>query len=140
MEDKKNNITVGNVSGIGIAIGTGATAKVIASVNSTLDGVTQSIGTIPQADDSAKAELVQLVAQLKDSLKKVPQDKAEDAEAIAKMTEALVNAASAEKPNKTMIQITGDGLKKAAKNIGDVIPAVLGIATKIVATIAAFVV
>jgi hypothetical protein len=47
----------------------------------------------------------------------------------------MVEQASAEKPNKTMLQITGEGLKKAAENIADVLPTVLEIATKIVAVI-----
>ena len=85
-----------------------------------------------------KAELEKLVAQLNEALQKVPPEKAEDAEAVAEMTKSLIDTASAEKPNKTMIQITGEGLKQAAKNIADVMPTVLSIATQIVTTIAMF--
>jgi hypothetical protein len=101
--------------------------------------VTQSIGAIPQADDSTKAKLEELVAQLNEALQQVPPEKAEDAEAVAEMTKSLIDTASAEKPNKTMIQITGEGLKQAAKNIAGVMPTVLSIATQIVTTVAMFV-
>jgi hypothetical protein len=41
----------------------------------------------------------------------------------------------AEKPNKTMLQISAEGLKQAAKNLVTVTPIVLTIATQIVNTI-----
>ena len=56
-------------------------------------------------------------------------------QAVATLTETMVEQATAEKPNKAVLQITGEGLKKAAKNIADVLPTVLGIATKIVGVI-----
>jgi hypothetical protein len=72
---------------------------------------------------------------LKAELAKVPPELESEAEAVAQTTEALVEVASAEKPNKTMIEITGEGLKKAAENIAAVMPTVLTIATQIVATV-----
>ena len=109
------------------------------NIKSTLTNVTQTIGALPGADPAAKAELESLVQQLNDALQQVPQHKAEDAEAVAKSAELLVETASAEKPNKTMIQISGEGLKQAAQNIADVMPTVLTIATQIVTVIARFV-
>jgi hypothetical protein len=108
----------------------------ILNVRSTLANVTQSIGRITGADQSAKEDLKELVDQLTAALEKVPPGRAEDAEAVATLTESVVEQASAEKPNKALMQITGDGLKKAAENIADVLPTVLGIATKIVAVVA----
>jgi hypothetical protein len=48
----------------------------------------------------------------------------------------LVEQAKSEKPNKTMLQITGDGLKQAAQNLAEVMPAVVTIASQIVMSIA----
>lgn len=105
------------------------------NIKSRLTNVQQTIGKLPNADDAAKAELQQLVAQLNDALQQAPEDKAEEAEAVAQMAETLVETANSEKPNKMMLQITGEGLKKAAENIAAVMPTVLGIATQIVTAI-----
>ncbi len=109
------------------------------NIKSTLTNVTQTIGTLPTDDSSAKDELERLIQELNDALQQVPDDKAEEAEAVAKSAELLVKTAAEEKPNKTMVQITGEGLKQAAQNIAAVIPAVVTIATQIVAAIAKFV-
>lgn len=108
----------------------------ILNVRSTLRNVTQSIDNVTGADQSAKEDLKEMVAQLTAALEQVPPDRAEDAEAVATLTESVVEQASAEKPNKALLQITGEGLKKAAENIADVLPMVLGIATRIVAVVA----
>ncbi len=109
------------------------------NIKSTLTNVTQTIGTLPTDDPSAKDELERLIQELNDALQQAPDDKAEEAEAVAKSAELLVKTAAEEKPNKTMVQITGEGLKQAAQNIATVIPAVVTIATQIVAAIAKFV-
>ena len=109
------------------------------NIKSTLTNVTQTIGALPDAESSTKAELEKLVAELNDALQQVPDDKAEEAEAVAQSAEALVEKAAEEKPNKTMVQITGEGLKQAAQNLADVTPIVLNIATQIVATVSRFV-
>ena len=146
-----DNISVGNISGgSGIAIGRGAAAHVntgdtfnmsgdfrgaMLNIKSTLSDVQQTIGTIPSANDSDKQELQNLVQQLEQALAEVPEANVEDAEAVSQTTEALVNMAAAEKPNKTMLQITGEGLKQAAKNLAAITPDVVTIATSIVMAI-----
>jgi methyl-accepting chemotaxis protein len=107
----------------------------ILNVRSTLKGVAQSIENVTGADPSTKRELEALVAQLAAALEQVPPERDDDAEAVATLTESMVEQATAAKPNKTILQITGEGLKKAAENIADVLPTVLGIVTKIVATV-----
>ena len=106
------------------------------NVKSKLEKVQQTIGALPHADEAAKAELQQLISQLNDALQEAPEDKAEEVEAVAQMAETLVDAASSEKPNKMMVQITGEGLKKAAENVAAVMPTVLVIATQIVTAVA----
>ncbi len=146
-----DKITVGDISGSsGVAIGSGATATggsvhtgdniemsgdfrgANVNVKATLTNVNQTIGALPNADDDAKAELQRLVARLHETLQQVPADKAEEADAVAQMTETLVEAADSEKPNKMMLQITGEGLKKAAENLAAIVPDVVKIAGAIV--------
>jgi len=147
-----NQYNFGDISNVsGLAVGKGAKAtggdvhtgdKIDMSgdfrganvnVKSTLTNVMQSIGALPHADDSTKIELEKLIAELNAALQQIPENRAEDAEAVAEMAKSLIEKASAEKPNKTMLKISGEGLKQAAKNIADIMPTVLGIATKIAA-------
>ncbi len=105
------------------------------NVKSTLTNVNQMIGILPQANDAKKAELQRLIAQLNEVLQQAPPEKAEEADAVVQMTEALAETAASEKPNKMMMQITGDGLKKAAENLAGIVPNVVKIAGAIVAGI-----
>lgn len=76
-----------------------------------------------------------LLAELKAELEKVPLQHQEEAEAILDAAETLAEKALAEKPNRTAIQISGEGLKKAAENLKAVMPTVLHIAIQIVEAI-----
>lgn len=107
----------------------------IVNIKSTLTNVQQSIGDIETNDEAAREELSNLVTQLEEALEATPPEKTEQAEAVAQTAEALVQQAAVEQPNQTMIKITGEGLKKAAENIADVLPTVLGIATQIVLSV-----
>jgi hypothetical protein len=107
----------------------------ILNIKSTLESVTQSISAAPHGDEATKTQLQELIAQLSTALQQVPADQAADAEAVAETAKAAVEHATKEKPNKTMIQISADGLKQAAQNLAAVLPTVLPIATKIAETI-----
>ncbi len=74
-----------------------------------------------------------LIGQLSAELEKAPPDKEEDAAAVAETAKNLIEKAAAEKPNKALLKIAAEGLKQAAQNIAEVLPAVLGIATQITA-------
>jgi hypothetical protein len=115
----RDKITVGDIrGGQGIAIGPGARAMV-------------NIGALPDTDNSTKAELQNLIQQLNQALQQIPVDRQAEAEKVAKMAARLIEDASEEKPDKDLLEISGEGLKKAARNIADVMPDVLNIATKI---------
>ena len=86
-------------------------------------------------DETARKDLEKLIQQLNDALQKVPEKNQEHAEAVAETAKALMDTANAEKPNKTMLQITGEGLKQAAQNLADVMPAVVTIASQIILTV-----
>ena len=112
----------------------------VINIKSTLTNVQQSVGAIATEDPNTRQELEDLIGQLSESLQQVPEDNREDAQAVADLTQSLVETAKAEQPNKTTLQITGEGLKKAAQNLAEVMPAVLTIATQIVAAVAKLVV
>ncbi|MGE5775230.1 MAG: hypothetical protein ACM33V_03365 [Chloroflexota bacterium] len=108
----------------------------IINIKSTLTNVQQSVGDIRTDDQNARRELEKLIGQLSDALQKVPEEKQEQAQAVAETAKALVEAAKTEKPNKTMVQITGEGLKQAAQNLAEVMPTVVTIAGQIALTVA----
>jgi septal ring factor EnvC (AmiA/AmiB activator) len=107
----------------------------VLNIKSTLTNVQQSIGEIPSNDEPAKQELESLVEALKQALEAAPAEKQEEAQAVAESAKMLVETAKAEKPNRTMIEITGEGLKKAAQNLAEVMPSVVSIATQIVVAV-----
>ena len=107
----------------------------IINIKSTLTNVQQSIGDIRTDDENTRKDLEKLIEQLSEALQKVPAEKQEQAQAVAETAKALVDTAKAEKPNKTMVQITGEGLKKAAQNLADVMPTVVTIAGQIALTV-----
>ena len=94
----------------------------IVNIKSRLENVTQTVGEIRGGDEETRKELQKLIQQLSEALEKAPPAKKEQVEAVAETAKALVDQAKGEKPNKTMLQITGEGLKQAAKNVGDVLP------------------
>ena len=106
--------------------------NVILSVKSTLTNVRQTVGTLPAVDGAARDELQHALELLSQALEQIPASLKEQADAVASATQVLVETAKAEKPNKTMIEITGEGLKKAAMNLAGVAPAVVTIAGEII--------
>jgi hypothetical protein len=87
---------------------------------STLTNVTQSIGQLPNTDQSTKEELTRLVEQLHAELKTLSEtksDRGEQIDAVAASTEELVTKAKADKPNKTLLQQAIDGAKAIAEKL-----------------------
>jgi ElaB/YqjD/DUF883 family membrane-anchored ribosome-binding protein len=107
----------------------------ILNIKSTLTNVQQSVGSIPTGDEAARQEFQGLIEQLSQALQNVPDNQTEQAEAVAVSAQAFVETAKADKPNKTLLQISGEGLKKAAENLAEVAPAVVGIAGQVIALV-----
>jgi hypothetical protein len=107
----------------------------IVNIKSTLTNVQQSIGDIQTDDLDTRKELEKLIQQLDEVLEKTPVGKQEDAQAVAETAKVLIDVAKSEKPNQTMLQITGEGLKKAAQNLAESMPAVITLASQIVMTV-----
>jgi predicted AlkP superfamily phosphohydrolase/phosphomutase len=108
----------------------------VINIKSTLTHVQQSVGDIHGGDAVTRKELEKLIGELSDALQKIPVENEEDAAAVAATAKSLVDAASAEKPNKAILQINGEGLKQAAQNLAGVLPSVVTIASQIVLTVA----
>lgn len=122
----------GNVAGKGITIHSSNIVGSNVNIGSTLSNVAQQVGAMTQASADDKAELEHLIKQLEAELSKLPADHQEDAETVAELTQDLVDEAGKEKPKKRKLEITGEGLKKAAQNLASVAPLIGEIAGKIV--------
>jgi glucokinase len=122
----------GNVAGRDINVHGSNIVGSNVNIGSTLSNVTQQVGAMTRAGADEKAELEQLIKQLEAELKKLPAEHQEDAETVAELTQDLVEEAGQEKPKKRKLEITGEGLKKAAQNLAAVAPLIGTIAGKIV--------
>lgn len=103
----------------------------IINVSSRLDNVIQTVESLPYGSDSQKEVLRTLIAELQTQLNQVPQDRVDEAQKVAKRIGVLVQEMDAKEPDKEMVQITGESLKRAATNLKDILPTVLTIATQI---------
>ena len=130
----KGSVKIGNIGGdlSGNVAGGDIIQGSIVNIGSTLSNVTQQVETMAQGSSDEKAELEELIKQLEAELKKLPADHQEDAEIVAEYTQDLVEEAGKEKPKTRKLEITGEGLKKAAENLLGVAPLVGEIAGKIV--------
>ncbi len=108
----------------------------VINIKSTLTNAQQSVGEMRNGEESTRKELEKLIGALSEALQSIPAENQEQAEAVAETAKALVEAASAEKPNKTILQISGEGLKQAAQTLAGVMPSVATIASQIVLTVA----
>lgn len=108
----------------------------VINIKSTLTNVQQSVGEMHGGDEATRQELEKLIGALSEALQSLPAANQEQAEAVAETAKALVEAASVEKPNKTILQISSEGLKQAAQTLAGVMPSVATIASQIVLTVA----
>lgn len=121
----KREVIMGNKTTIG------SIANSIVNINSTLEGVSQSIQAMPKASPDDRKELEELVKTLQKQLEAAAQQKPEEAQAVALQAKSLVEQATQDKPNKTSINITKEGLMDAAKAVADIAPTVLETAASI---------
>lgn len=105
------------------------------NIKSTLTNVQQSIGEISTADEETRRELQKLILQLNEALQRVPVEDQEGAQAVAETAKALIDAAKAEKPNRTLLQVMGEGLKKTAQDLARATPVVFHVAGQLVDTV-----
>lgn len=118
-----------------INVMTGDFRGAILNIDSTLKNSIQNIGNNSVNDEGVKIELAQLIEELKKELSRIPENKTNDAEAAVWAAETLIKESTTGNANPTKIEITKNGLKKAAGNIASVMPTVLLIAEKIITVI-----
>lgn len=134
------NIVTGNVGEIDMSTDKINVAHVVGPVNikSQLDRVTQVVQQAPALADPQKQAFTQLIDELRAALEPVSQTKPADAERVVRTAELVAAEVAKEKPDKGFLGITAEGLKQAAKAVEDIAPAVLAVAAKVAAFIAAF--
>jgi ElaB/YqjD/DUF883 family membrane-anchored ribosome-binding protein len=98
-------------------------------VTVTIRDMAQTIGSSPNADEAAKAELNRLVEQLREALQHVPADQEAEAKTVARRTEELISEATQERPDKESVEFKGNKLKQAAEAIRDTLRIVMTITT-----------
>lgn len=116
---------------------TGNIRDSVVNVKTDLNRVRQSINRFSETN-SLFYELHNLNAQLENELRQVPTGEEEEAEAVLEYARRLIEEAGKSKPNKTLVKISREGLLVAAKNIAEIMPAVLVVATQIVETISKY--
>lgn len=104
----------------------------IVNIGSILTSVNQVVQANSHIEQSAKQELEILLLKLEQELRGIPEENRDDAEAVAEMAKDLIEKATKEKPNKPLVQISAEGLKKAADNIAVITPKVLVAAQAII--------
>ena len=102
------------------------------NIKSTLRNVHQSAGMIPGASDDERKQLQDLIEQLMAVLEKAPASRKEEVEAVAVTATTLVEQVKGEKKNKTLLRVTGEGLKQAADSLAPAIPALLPIVMQMI--------
>jgi len=107
----------------------------IVNISSTLNSVHQFVQANLNVELSSKKELEKLLKDLEVALNEVPEENGDDAETVAEMAKSLIENATKGKPNKSLVQISSDGLKKAAENIANIAPKVLLTAQAIISFI-----
>jgi hypothetical protein len=102
------------------------------NIKSSLKNARQTIESMSLSVDSDRQLMQNLINELEEALAKVPATHSDDAEAVSHTAEVLVNIAAEKNPNKTMLQISSEGLKQAANNLTEIVPNVPTVATGIV--------
>lgn len=101
------------------------------NVKSALKNASQAIGVSSDIEPTTKEQLQELLKSLNLELQQLPNERANEADAVASLANDLISKASEDKPNPMMIKITAEGLKQAAQSIADIVPTALEISAKI---------
>ena len=97
--------------------------------NQTFHGnLTITMGTMPAASEDVRATLKQQIEDLLAELAKQPEDQTRDVKEVKMAAEDAVSEADKPEPDKERLQIRGDKLIEAAKNLAAVAPIAVKIA------------
>lgn len=94
----------------------------VINIDSLLDGVEQSINRSPHLDAASKTELQELFKQLAAELQQPTTQQSSDTKEIVNSAKDAAEAVSKEQLDKPKLTVSLDGLKKAALDLGKVLP------------------
>ena len=84
-----------------------------------------------KVDDDIKTLLSQLLREVTAISKQVPQNKAGETETMVRDAEALTKEVTSTKPRRRWYEVSLDGLKQSALNIGEIAKPILDIVGKL---------
>ena len=95
--------------------------------------IENSFNTLAEAniDNDVKQLLDQLLKEINELNKKVPQDKTDEAESMVRDAESLIKEAASSKPRRRWYEVSIEGLKQAATGIGEIADPVIAIVKKL---------
>ena len=113
-----------------INIGAGAHIEAPVTI---ADTIQNSFNTLQESslEDETKQLLEQLLTAVTAVNKQVAPDKVDEAEAMVRDAKALVDEATSAKPRRRWYEVSVEGLKEAANNIGEIADPVLDIVKKL---------
>jgi hypothetical protein len=114
-----------------INIGNGATISAPIVIADTIENSFNALNNSTQIDKEVRDLLDQLVKAVTELNRTVLPEKRSDAETMARDTETLVKEVTSSKPRHEWYEVSIDGLKKAATNIGELANPVLQIVEKL---------
>ena len=107
----------------------------VLNIESRLENVVQTLGTMPNAAPDQRQELARLVGELKAALATVPPEAVGDATNLTKRVEALAEEAAGDAPDPEYVRDLGESLRRAAGKL----PGVATLVAAIVELVAAIV-
>ena len=139
---KADNLIIGNDANMTVSYGprydlSGDFRSALLNIESTLRDTQQAIGTLPAADDAARAGLCRLVVRLDRALRATPPGREAEAAEVAYLAKELIEKAGGPKPRPAVIRGHGDALREAAAALADAVPDAPDIAAQLAAAVAA---
>ena len=104
----------------------------ILNIESRLDNVTQTLGTMAAGQPDQRQELARLVGELKAVLAAVPPEQTQEAANLTKRVEALAEEAAADTPDGEYVRDLGESLKRTAGRLAGAAPRAVAIVAAIV--------
>jgi hypothetical protein len=105
------------------------------NIKSTLSNASQSVGTLPSANQADKDELQRLLQQLNAALQQAPSALQAETEALATLARQLLDMATQASINPATVQIAAEGLRQASEQLAGALPAQAPIVAALIAQI-----
>jgi hypothetical protein len=109
----------------------------VVNIKSSLENVVQIVHSAKSLSTERRTELSALIKELQQALEPLAKEHPEETDRVAKSAEMVVSEAVKEKPNRSFLDISIEGLKEAAKAVESIAPTVIKIAGKVAAFVAA---